>query len=205
VEGMEKRTIVIAIAAALITFGLFWVMQALIGVAGELQEGRLPPIVDFVRLRKDRPPEEKKRERPDRKPPEQPPPPPEMNYAKSMNPDEAVGEIVPIADTEVELASATNLGTGGSDRDAAPMVRVEPQYPMRAAQRGIEGWVELRFTITKTGGVKDAVVRKAYPRKVFDQAAISAVRRWKYEPKVENGEAVERPGFDVRLEFKLQK
>jgi protein TonB len=203
---MGRRSLVsFLVPACLIAFGLFWVMQALIGVTGELQEGKRSLAVDFVRLRKDRPPEEKKRERPDRKPPEQPPPPPQMNYAKNLNPDDAVGAIVPIVDTGVELASATNLGTGGSDRDAEPMVRVEPQYPLRAAQRGIEGWVELRFTISKTGGVKDVVVRKAHPRRIFDQAAINAVRRWKYNPKVVNGEAVERPGIDVRLEFNLRK
>ncbi len=191
--------------ACLITFALFWVMQVLVGVEGELEEAGRALAVDFVRLKKDRPPEEKKRERPDRKPPEQPPPPPEMNYAKNMNPDDAVGQIVPMLDASVELANATNLGAGGADRDVVPMVRVEPQYPMRAAQRGIEGWVELRFTISKTGGVKDVVVTKAHPRRVFEKAAVSAVRKWKYNPKVENGEVVERPGVDVHLEFELKQ
>lgn len=200
-----RRLLTFLVPSCLITFGLFWVMQALIGVAGKLEEGGKSTVVDFVRLKKDRAPEEKKRKPPDRKPPEQPPPPPEMNFAKNLNPDDAVGEIVPIMDTGVELANATNLGTGGADRDVVPMVRVEPQYPMRAAQRGIEGWVELRFTISKTGGVKDVVVTKSKPRKTFDKAAANAVRKWKYNPKVENGEAVERPGIDVRLEFALKK
>ena len=86
-----------------------------------------------------------------------------------------------------------------------PIVRVNPVYPQRAAQRGIEGWVELRFTISKTGSVKDVVVVKARPRGIFDQAAINAVRKYKYNPKVVNGEAVERPGIDLRLEFELRK
>jgi len=201
--GDAKRFIAVALAAASITFGLFWVMQALIGVAGELQEGTRPPIVDFVRLKKDRPPEEKKRERPDRKTPEQPPPPPEMNFAKNMNPDEAVGEIAPMMDTEVELASATNIGTGGSDRDVTPIVRVKPQYPPQAEQRGIEGWVELMFTISTSGSTKDVVVTKAYPRGVFDSAAASAVRKFKYNPQVVNGVAQERNGMRIRLDFNL--
>jgi len=200
---MEKRTIVIAIAAALITFGLFWVMQALIGVAGELQEGRLPPIVDFVRLRKDRPPEEKKRERPDRKPPEQPPPPPEMNLAKNMNPSDAVGEIIPMADTAVELGKATSLGAGGGDRDVVPLVRVDPQYPPKARQRRIEGYVDIEFTIGPAGSVQNPRVIGASPPSVFDQAALRAVRRWRYNPKVVDGTAVERRGVKVRLRFEL--
>jgi len=59
--------------AATVTFALFWVMQALIGVAGELLEDRPSLIVDFVRLKRDTEPETKKREIPDRKAPEQPP------------------------------------------------------------------------------------------------------------------------------------
>ena len=61
--------------ACLITFGLFWAMQALIGVTGELKEGGAPPSIDFVRLRKDNQPELKKREPPKREKPDQPPPP----------------------------------------------------------------------------------------------------------------------------------
>ena len=38
-----------------------------------------------------------------------------------------------------------------------------------------------------------------------EKAAVSAVRKWKYNPKVESGEAVERPGIDVRLEFALKR
>ena len=193
----------LALAAASITFGLFWVMQALVSVAFTLQEGTRPQIVDFVRLKKDRPPEEKKRERPDRTPPEQPPPPPEMNYAKSMNPDAAVGEIAPMMDSEVELASATNIGAGGSDRDVTPIVRVKPQYPPQAEERGIEGWVELQFTITTSGSTRDVVVTRSYPRGVFDSAAAAAVRKFKYNPQVVNGVAVERAGMRIRLDFNL--
>jgi protein TonB len=114
-----------------------------------------------------------------------------------------VGVIIPIVDIGLELASATNLGTGGADRDIVPLVRVEPQYPMRAEQRGIEGWVELVFTITAVGTVKDIVVTASHPGTVFDRAAVQAVRKWKYTPKVEDGVAVERSGVRQRLKFEL--
>jgi protein TonB len=201
-RGIVSR-VLLALAAASITLGLFWVMQALVSVAFTLQEGTRPQIVDFVRLKKDRPPEEKKRERPDRTPPDQPPPPPQMNYSQNINPDAAVGEIAPMMDAEVELAAATNIGAGGSDRDVTPIVRVKPQYPPQAAQRGIEGWVELRFAITTSGSTRDVVVTKAYPPGVFDSAAASAVRKFKYNPKVVNGVAVERTGMRIRLDFNL--
>jgi protein TonB len=197
----------VAVALGVVTaFGLFWVMQALIGVSGELKEagGRLS--VDFVRLRRDEAPEMKKREPPKREKPEQAPPPPEMNMAKAMNPSDAVGEIVPMVDTGMELEKATSLGAGGSsDRDIVPLVRVDPEYPPRAKQQGIEGWVELEFTISPVGTVQDAVVIASQPSYVFDRAALRAVRKWRYNPKTENGVAVARSGVKVRLRFEMQK
>ena len=193
-----------AIAIALVvTFGLFWTMQALIGVGGELKEGVASPRIEFVRLKRDSSPIEKKREPPKREKPDAAPPPPEMNLAKNMNPSDAVGEIIPMADTAVELGKATSLGAGGGDRDVVPLVRVDPQYPPKARQRRIEGYVDIEFTIGPAGSVQNPRVIGASPPSVFDQAALRAVRRWRYNPKVVDGTAVERHGVKVRLRFEL--
>ena len=189
--------------ALVVTFGLFWTMQALIGVGGELKEGVASPRIEFVRLKRDSSPIEKKREPPKREKPDAAPPPPEMNLAKNMNPSDAVGEIIPMADTAVELGKATALGAGGSDRDVVPLVRVDPQYPPKARQRRIEGYVDIEFTIGPAGTVKNPKVIGASPPSVFDQAALRAVRRWRYNPKVVDGTAVERHGVKVRLRFEL--
>jgi protein TonB len=189
--------------ATLTTFALFWVMQALVGVSGELKEARPSPRVEFVRLKRDMAPEMKKREPPRREKPEQPPPPPEMNLAKNINPGEAVGEIIPMVDTAVELEKATSLGAGGGDSDVVPLVRVDPQYPAKAKQRRIEGWVDIEFTIGPAGTVENPKVIGANPRAVFEKSALRAVRRWRYNPKIENGVAVARPGIRVRLRFEL--
>jgi protein TonB len=201
---MLFRFFVVSFLSAGITFGLFWVMQALVGVTGEMIEGEATRIVDFVRLKRDTQPETKKREIPNQKKPDQPPPPPQMDFSQNLNPDGAMGEIAPIMDTGFEMVAA-DAGTGGSDRDVAPLVRVEPQYPMGAKQRGIEGWVELMFTITEAGTVKDVVVTNAAPGTVFNRAAIQAVSRWKYNPKIENGAAVERPRVEQRIVFQLPR
>jgi protein TonB len=189
--------------ALLVTFGLFWTMQALIGVGGELKEGLATPSIEFVRLKRDTRPVEKKREPPKREKPDQPPPPPQMNMSENINPNEAVGEIMPMADAEIELGKATSLGTGGGDNDVVPLVRVDPQYPPKAKQRRIEGWVDIEFTIGPAGTVEDPRVIHAQPPAVFDQAALRAVRRWRYSPKVVDGTAVRRYGVKVRLRFVL--
>jgi protein TonB len=201
---MKRRLLAVSAAAAAVTFGLFWVMQALSGVAGEMLEERPALVVDFVRLKRNTEPETKKREIPDRKPPEQPPPPPQMNFSQNLNPDDGVGVIIPDVDAGLELA-ATDLSAGGSDRDVVPLVRVEPQYPMSAKQRGVEGWVELRFTITAAGTVADIVVTASVPGTVFNKSAVQAVSKWKYNPKIENGTAVDRPGVRQRIKFELPR
>ena len=81
---------------------------------------------------------------------------------------------------------------------------MNPQYPPRAAERGTEGWVELVFVISASGTVQDAEVMNSHPGNVFDRAALRAVRRWKYNPKIQDGKPIERHGVTVRLEFKLQ-
>ncbi len=187
----------------LTTFALFWVMQALIGVSGELQEGRSRLSIEFVRLKRDTTPKMKEREPPKREKPEQPPPPPEMNLAKNLDPGEALGDIVPMVDTALELEKATSLGTGGADRDVVPLVRVDPEYPPQAKQRRIEGYVDIEFTIGSAGTVQNPKVIAARPTSVFERSALRAVRRWRYNPKIEDGVAVERIGVRVRLRFEL--
>jgi protein TonB len=201
---MKRRLLAVSVAAAAVTFALFWVMQALIGVAGKLLEEQRPLVVDFVRLKRDTEPETKKREIPDRKPPEQPPPPPQMDFSQNLNPDSAGGVIVPVVEASLDLA-ASHLGSGGSDRDVVPLVRVEPQYPMSAKQRGVEGWVELMFTITAAGTVSDIVVTASVPGTIFNRSAINAVSKWKYNPKIENGVPVDRPGVRQRIKFELPR
>ena len=58
----------------------------------------------------------------------------------------------------------------GSDRDAVPLVRVEPTYPPRAQQQGLEGWVQLQFNISATGAVTDVSVVASEPGTTFDGA-----------------------------------
>ena len=200
---MVSRLPVAIALALLVTFGLFWTMQALVGVSGELKEGRPSPSIEFVRLKRDSRPVEKKREPPKREKPEQQPPPPQMNIAKNMNPSDVVGDIMPMAGAEVELEKATSLGAGSDDSDVVPLVRVDPTYPPKAKQRRIEGWVDIEFAISPAGTVEKPKVIGANPPTVFEQAALRAVRRWRYSPKVEDGKAVTRYGIKVRIQFLL--
>jgi protein TonB len=92
----------------------------------------------------------------------------------------------------------------GIDGDATPIVQTKPEYPPRELARGTEGWVRVQFAVTTIGTVRDAVVVASEPDAVFDQAALKAIARWRYNPRVENGEAVERVGVQAIIRFTLE-
>jgi protein TonB len=95
--------------------------------------------------------------------------------------------------------------TVGIDRDALPVVRIDPDYPPRALRGEIEGWVEVQFSVTSSGAVRDIVVVDSSPKNVFDAAALEAVARWRYNPKVEDGIPVERIGLRTLIRFELER
>jgi protein TonB len=108
-----------------------------------------------------------------------------------------------ITQAELDLASAREASTQQSVVSAASLKRtrtVNPVYPESARKRGVEGWVELAFTVTPNGTVDDVEVRNASPANVFDDAAVRAIRQWRFEPVERNGERVAQRAM-VRLKF----
>ena len=107
-----------------------------------------------------------------------------------------------IPDWDVQSAG---IGFNISDMDEVPLVRIEPRYPPRAEQLGIEGWVMLEFTISSAGTVVDPVVIDAQPPRIFNSSAKRAVIRWKYKPKIVEGVPVVREGVQVLLTFQMTR
>jgi protein TonB len=205
-----------ALAATVLTFSMFGVMNALTNVRTESGEAVAVAKIEFVRLRQEVEVEEKKREKIERVKPEQAPVVPTISVAKEEGVNLELDVQAIAAGLGAEFGSAgggggdgrgvpggLGLGGGMSDRGALPLVRVEPQYPPQAAKRGLEGWVQLRFTITSAGTVADvAVVKSSNP--VFERAAMEAVRKWKYEPQMQSGTAIATAGVDVVLRFNME-
>lgn len=191
--------------AALITFGLLFLMHALIaGSPFSLDHAKNLRVVDFVRLKRAETVEEKQRVLPQRQAPERPPP---LDADLSDVPKPESGSLAVAAagfQPSLELAGP-GFGAAASDADAVPLVRVNPQYPSRALIAGVEGWVHLEFTVSAAGTVKDVKTLDADPRGYFEKAAQQAVLKYKYKPKVDNGTPVERPGMQIILSFKLNK
>jgi protein TonB len=195
-----------AFAAAAITFGLFLTMQALVASRPvEMQESGPRHRLEFVRLKRSENLDLKKREKPqkiDKTAPDAPAP-----AAPQSSQSDAGASAVGVAAATASLGfgDGSSGGAGVADADVIPLVRVNPQYPAKAAASGIEGWVHVRFTITPQGTTSEIAVVKAEPPGYFEGAATAAVKGYKYKPKIENGQAVERPGVELVLAFKLDQ
>jgi protein TonB len=194
-----------------ISVGLFWLLRVLIGVSGALDEIAAPPKIEFVRLRKDTEIEEKKRVKPQIEKPEPPPKAENITTAEKLSviPGADLAALAPSVEYSgvgggIGLGATELAMSGGSDRAAVPQVRIQPDYPIQARQKGIEGWVEVKFTVSTDGSVRNPVVVNAQPKKIFDRAALQAVKGWKYNPKIEDGKPVEQHGIKVRLTFRLE-
>ena len=180
-------------------------------------------LLDFVRLKQEEtPPETIKREIPKKPPPpEEPPPPTPTTAPKMTQPDVQQPKMdMPRIDVPLNIAGQPYLGDFSAepapapspspvqgpqmDDEVVPLVRIPPNYPRVAQRRGIEGVVTVAFTITRDGRVKDPVVVSANPENVFDNAAMTAILKWKFKPKVVDGEPVERRATQ-EIEFKLAR
>ena len=204
---MVPRYLLSAFFAGIVTFGLFFLMQQLIAMGdSRLDTGGKRKTIEFVRLKKEQTLQTKEPERPNKKPPEQPPPPPQLTTSRNDKPDANATGFAQSFDMTSELGGPDiGPGAGSVDTDTIPLVRVDPTYPTRATERGIEGWVLVEFTISPRGTVVDPKVLSYEPSSIFNQAALRAIRRWKYNPKILNGKPVSRPGVKVKLDFTLGK
>lgn len=81
---------------------------------------------------------------------------------------------------------------------------VSPEYPSTALERGVTGSVLISFTVDGKGATRDVEVVQSTPAGVFDRAAVSAVKRWRYAPVIVDGLAIEVPARTL-VRFELPK
>ncbi|HUU04175.1 MAG TPA: TonB family protein [Myxococcota bacterium] len=207
---MIKRYLIAIVIAFAITLSLFFLMNSLIEFGRvRLGDDDSIRVIDFVRLKHEDQIQTKKRELPQKQKLEAQPAPPALNIPKSTT--ASGGQAIkisappPMMQKAVKLSGGPSMASAPSDAGSIPLVRIQPMYPRAAAQNRIEGWVWLQFNITITGAVEKARVIDSQPPKIFDSAALRAIRKWKYKPKIVDGAPVETRGVQVKLTFKLDE
>lgn len=208
--SFHLRAIPILATALVVAVGLFTLMHTVITVTGHgMDKVETLPTIDFVRLRRDSQVEAMQRRKPPPPPPEPPPPPSKMRIDTGSVNASTLAFAMPNVDLNANVSGGTFLGqmgaggTGGMfDGDIIPLQRIPPQYPRDAARNGITGWVQLEVLVNADGTVRSARVLEAKPKGLFEAAAVQAVMRWKFKPKVVNGQPVQQKGAQ-RIEFNL--
>ncbi|MCP4602845.1 MAG: TonB family protein [Proteobacteria bacterium] len=206
------RYIIVSGLAGIVTLSLFFLMDSLIFLGMDDKIKKVPPnkMIDFIRAKREVEAHVEEEKLPEKIMPDEAPPPPELDMPSLSADPTAMALNIQAPDItdskpDISMAGGPNLGSAPSDSDVIPMVRVQPMYPPSAAQRRIEGWVRMEFTISTTGSVIRAKVIKSQPPNIFDKAALRAIRKWKYKPKIVDGERVERRGVKVQLTFELDQ
>ena len=202
-----------AALAFVLTLLMFSIMQVLVSNDGIFEKpSRESSYLNFIRLNT----KEAELNTKDRRLPEPPPPPDEapetpeftaqidsMSADLSMNLP-TIG--IPINSGDGPYLGALTQGDGlaGFDTDVIPVVRVQPAYPRRAKQAGIEGFVTMEVLIRADGTVTRAKVMESDPPRLFDEAALRAIERWKFRPKIVDGTPVSQRAKQT-IEFTLQR
>ena len=204
---MLKRIAISCLSGFVVATFLFSMMQTLIAMGDvERDKNSGAKVIDFVRLKRSSQTELKKRELPQKSRPKPNPKQPKMNMDSGGPGDGAAVDIgAPDLGSDVSLRGSLSLGAAPSDRELTPVVRVTPVYPPRAQEKGIEGWVVVEFTVTESGSVADASIVDASPKRIFNRAALRAIRKWKYKPKIVDGKPVKQPNQKTKLDFTLEK
>ena len=104
----------------------------------------------------------------------------------------------------VPEASFESTPVQHSGRFPIARIMVSPEYPYRATQQGIEGYVDVAFDITVAGMPTNIRITAASPEKIFNSAALKAIKRWRFMPYEQDGKAVPFKGMAKRLVFNLE-
>jgi len=193
------RVLVGALVAVPVAIGLFFLMHSLINRDYEQVDTEARKIADIIVPERDidvqvRQPKPEKVDDPEQPPPDLPTP--DMDMDMDLN----IVNTAPRASIEVQI-SATGIS---GDGEYLPIVKVAPVYPRRAQTRGISGYCIVEYTVTRTGSIRDPRAVDCQPSGVFESASISAAEKFKYRPRVVDGEPIEVAGVQNLFTYELE-
>ena len=192
--------------AAGVTLGLFFFMSVLIATGETLSERlSVVKIVDATmpdielevieEIDKPEPIEELTEEQPELQ---------DKQINLDSGPSLNIARVSIDIDTGLQLSNASINATDG---DYLPLVAIAPQYPTRAAQRGIEGWCLVSFTVNGLGSVEEETITvvDAEPPQIFNRSSVRAAARFKFQPRVEDGVGVAVSGVQYLFRYQLEE
>lgn len=195
------RVIIAALLAVPVAVGLFFVMQSLIDREYEQEDVKSRKIADIVVPNKEIEVNVKEIKPEKVEDPEEPPPDIQpLEFDMDMDVD-----IVNLAPTAKVNVSINSSGMSSGDGEYLPIVKVAPIYPRRAQTRGITGYCIVEYIVTKTGSIRDPMAVDCQPQGVFERASLKAAEKFKYKPRVVDGEPIEVAGVQNKFTYELEQ
>lgn len=190
-----------ALVAIPVALGLFLLMQSLIDTEYQQEDVKNRKIADIVVPEREIEVNTKEVKPEKVEDPEEPPPdlqPLELDFDTDLD----VANIAPNAGVQIQISST---GMASGDGEYLPIVKVAPIYPRRAQTRGITGYCIVEYTVTKSGSIRDAVPVDCQPSGVFESASVKAAEKFKYKPRVVDGEPIEVAGVQNKFTYELEQ
>ena len=88
--------------------------------------------------------------------------------------------------------------TAAVKNEPVPVMRIEPKYPIQAAEQKIEGYVDAKFDISAEGKVSNVRIVRSVPEATFDKVSVTALEQWQYAATGQ-----EHKDMLVKLEFAM--
>ena len=181
---------------------LFWMQQIIANADFPILPRRQIDLMPPLRI-----------EEPPRRTQRTPPPPPTARTRAPALPIDGLGPtageadpgdpVTPPGPPSPPTRPTGRLGPWIADTDLLLLARIKPIYPHSAIRNGIEGTVVVEFTVTRNGEVSDIRVIESSNR-IFEAAAIAAVAKSRYQPRIVDGVAVDVRGVRTELAFRLE-
>lgn len=201
------KTLISLLPGFLVAFVLFIAMSSIVAPPEGFERPYTESTaIDFLQRRKDSDTETRSRSLPE---PPQIPQVPTLTAANA-SPDMPPAPTLPMPPMSADM-SLSNLsmmgdllvGISKADTEVMPLVRQSANYPERAKSRKIEGFVTARLSISADGSVTNVEVVAAEPPGIFDREAVRAMYRYRFAPKVVDGQPVAQTATQT-VEFKLK-
>lgn len=199
--GSSVRVVLAGLLAVPVAIGLFYIMQSLVDREFEQEDAKARKIADIVVP--DKVIETNLKEVMPEKIDDPEEPPPDLEPIQfDTDVDMGVVNTAPTTGVSLKLSSS---GMSSGDGEYLPIVKVAPIYPRRAQTRGISGYCIVEYTVTKSGSIRDPQPVDCQPAGIFERASVKAATKFKYKPRVVDGEPIEVAGVQNKFTYELEQ
>ena len=198
--------LLIAVSGIATALLLAWFMHFLIETGDRrLDTSERVHMADFVRSKRSEV-TKPRQSAPKRPVMEKAPDTPALDSSSDSNADSIAVADIDISLGDANLSLESGLDFGGGDGEYLPIVKVAPVYPMRALTKRLEGSCMVEYTVTSSGQTKNIrVVEGHCEYEIFAKPSINAAQKFRYKPRVIDGQAIEVPGVKNIFHFTMAK